>query len=99
MSEQTVDHAVREAHRAFETWRGVSVGERAALVGRAARLMRERSEHLARLVTLEMGKLIRHSRVEMDLSARILQYYADKAPRAARRRAVGSRGRLGHRHQ
>jgi succinate-semialdehyde dehydrogenase/glutarate-semialdehyde dehydrogenase len=80
MSEQTVEHAVREAHRAFESWRGLSVGERAALVGRAAQLMRERSEHLARLVTLEMGKLIRHSRVEIDLSARILQYYADKAP-------------------
>ncbi len=80
MREQAVDHAVREAHQAFQSWRGTSVDERAALVGRAAQLVRERAEQLARLVTLEMGKLIRHSRVEIDLSARILQYYADKAP-------------------
>ncbi|WP_238428435.1 aldehyde dehydrogenase family protein [Frankia nepalensis] len=78
--EEAVDHAIREAHQAFQSWRGTSVDERAALVGRAAQLMRERIEHLARLATLEMGKIIRHSRVEIDLSARILQYYADKAP-------------------
>jgi succinate-semialdehyde dehydrogenase/glutarate-semialdehyde dehydrogenase len=46
----------------------------------AARLMRERSEELAHLVTLEMGKLIRHSRTEVDLAARILQYYGEQGP-------------------
>ncbi len=80
MDEQDVDRAIREAHQAFQSWRRTSIDDRAALVGRAAQLLRDRSEHLARLVTLEMGKLIRHSRAEIDLSARILQYYADKAP-------------------
>ncbi|GAA1567283.1 NAD-dependent succinate-semialdehyde dehydrogenase [Dactylosporangium maewongense] len=80
MSREAVDNAAQRAHHAFQSWRRVGVDERAALVGRAARLLRERGEELAQLVTLEMGKLIGHSRAEMDLSARILQYCADEGP-------------------
>jgi succinate-semialdehyde dehydrogenase/glutarate-semialdehyde dehydrogenase len=80
MSEEAVDKAVDAAHEAFLSWRATPMAERAAVVGQAARLMRERSEELAQLVTLEMGKLIRHSRTEVDLAARILEYYAREGP-------------------
>jgi succinate-semialdehyde dehydrogenase/glutarate-semialdehyde dehydrogenase len=80
MSEEAVDHAIRTAHDAFGSWRARPVAERAAVVGRAAELLRERSEEIAHLVTLEMGKLIRHSRAELDLAARILEYYAEEGP-------------------
>jgi Aldehyde dehydrogenase family len=43
--------------------------------------MRQRRDYLARLVTLEMGKLLREAREEVDLSADILDYYADNAER------------------
>ncbi|GAA3299304.1 NAD-dependent succinate-semialdehyde dehydrogenase [Dactylosporangium vinaceum] len=81
MSPEAVDDAAQRAHRAFQSWRRAGVDERAAVLARAARLLRERGEELAQLATLEMGKLIRHSRAEMDLSARILQYCADEGPR------------------
>jgi succinate-semialdehyde dehydrogenase/glutarate-semialdehyde dehydrogenase len=45
----------------------------------AVKLMVERKEALARLVTLEMGKLIAESRREVDLSAAILEYFAKNA--------------------
>jgi succinate-semialdehyde dehydrogenase / glutarate-semialdehyde dehydrogenase len=80
MSPEAIDHAVEAAHQAFQSWRLRPVQERAALVGRAAQLLRERSEELARLVTLEIGKLIRHSRAEMHLAVRILEYYAHHGP-------------------
>jgi succinate-semialdehyde dehydrogenase/glutarate-semialdehyde dehydrogenase len=80
LSLDALDASVDAAHEAFRTWRRVSVEERAALVGRAAGLLRERSEELAQTVTREMGKLIAHSRSEMDLSARILEYYAAEGP-------------------
>jgi succinate-semialdehyde dehydrogenase / glutarate-semialdehyde dehydrogenase len=80
MDERAVDDAVDKAHRAFQSWRRTSAEERAAVLGRAADLLRERGAELARLVTLEMGKLIRHSRSEMDLSERILRYYANEGP-------------------
>lgn len=80
MDPTAVDQAVDAAHDAFASWRATPVEERAALVANAARLMRQRSEELAHLVTLEMGKLIRHSRTEMDLAVRILEYYAEHGP-------------------
>ncbi|WP_296607083.1 aldehyde dehydrogenase family protein, partial [Nocardioides sp.] len=72
MDEAAIDQTVHAAHHAFAGWRATPGEERAARVAEAARLMRERSEELAHLVTLEMGKLIRHSRTEVDLAARIL---------------------------
>lgn len=77
---EEIDRVVERAHRASESWRRRTAAERAAVVGRAALLMRERYEELAQTITLEMGKLIRHSRVELDLTIRILEYYAEKGP-------------------
>jgi succinate-semialdehyde dehydrogenase / glutarate-semialdehyde dehydrogenase len=80
MDDAAIDRAVEAAHEAFAEWRATPVDERAARVAAAARLMRERGEELAQLVTLEMGKLIAHSRAELDLSARILDYYGERGP-------------------
>ena len=65
----------------FTSWRMKSFSERAAVLARAATIMRERSEQLASLITLEMGKLIAQSRGEVALSAAILDYYAQNAER------------------
>ncbi|UVW30060.1 NAD-dependent succinate-semialdehyde dehydrogenase [Massilia sp. H6] len=75
-----LESTVQAAQRCFEQdWRARSFGERAAVVKRAAALMRERSDELAKLITLEMGKLIAQSAGEVALSAAILDYYADHA--------------------
>src|SRR6266851_785029 len=60
-------------------WSTMAIRDRAKIVGRAASLMRERIENLARLASLEMGKRISEGRSEVELSAAILQYYADNA--------------------
>ena len=60
-------------------WRARSYAERAVVLKRAAALMRERAGELAKLVTLEMGKLLAQSAGEVALSAAILDYYADHA--------------------
>jgi len=62
-------------------WRLRSLAERCALVAKAASILRDRREHFARLVTLEMGKLLREAGEEVDLSAEILDYYATHAER------------------
>ncbi len=53
-------------------WSSASFKERAKYIGRAAALMLERKEALARLATMEMGKRIAESRGEVELSAAIL---------------------------
>jgi succinate-semialdehyde dehydrogenase/glutarate-semialdehyde dehydrogenase len=80
MGAEAVDAAIETAHGAFGPWSARPIEERAAVVRRAAELLRERGEDLARTITVEMGKLIRHSRVEIDLGARILEHYADRGP-------------------
>lgn len=80
-SDRELDAAIATASNCFETWRRKSFAERAVVVAGAARLMHARVDELARLVTLEMGKLIDQARGEVRLSADILDYYARHAAR------------------
>ena len=76
-SDEQCASALTTAHRRFEDgWRYVSVLERAQVIRRAAIIMRARSAELASYITLEMGKLISQSLFEVELSAAILEYYA-----------------------
>ncbi|HTJ38791.1 MAG TPA: aldehyde dehydrogenase family protein [Dactylosporangium sp.] len=80
MGAGAVDAAVRRAARAFTGWRSTPATDRAEVLHRAARLAADRAEELEALITLETGKLIRHSRAEVDLAVRTLRYYADEGP-------------------
>src|ERR1700761_3429231 len=71
--------ALAASDKAFMLWAGRPVEGRAAIISRAAQLLLERKSELAKLATLEMGKRIAESRGEVDLSAAILQYFADHA--------------------
>jgi succinate-semialdehyde dehydrogenase/glutarate-semialdehyde dehydrogenase len=72
---EQVEAAIRDAHAAFERWSARPVSERAAIVKRAGELMNERVDELAELATLEMGKLLREAKGEIQLAASILIYY------------------------
>src|SRR5260370_7686479 len=76
-----VEVALASAEMAVVAWRRESFASRAAVVSKAAQLMRDRVEDLSRTITLEMGKLIEESRGETLLSADILAYYATNAER------------------
>lgn len=75
-----IEAKLRAAHECFtHDWRQRSHAERSVVLRRAAALMRERADDLARLVTVEMGKLLAQSAGEVALSAAILDYYAEHA--------------------
>ena len=71
-----VDAALDKAHVAFLSWRRTSFDARAQVLLKAAKLARERREELARLNTLETGKLILESLWEVESIAQIFEYYA-----------------------
>ncbi|SFM79546.1 succinate-semialdehyde dehydrogenase / glutarate-semialdehyde dehydrogenase [Nitrosomonas communis] len=80
ISDQDLEAAITNAHKAFETkWRHCQVAERAKIVSNAAVLLRKKSEEYAYYLTLEMGKLLNEAQAEIRLSADILDYYAKKA--------------------
>jgi succinate-semialdehyde dehydrogenase / glutarate-semialdehyde dehydrogenase len=71
--------ALATANKAFASWAALPIDERAKIISHAAQLLLERKSELAKLATLDMGKRIAESRGEVELSAAILQYFADNA--------------------
>jgi succinate-semialdehyde dehydrogenase/glutarate-semialdehyde dehydrogenase len=78
-TDQEMMDALATADKAFVSWSTRPIEERAKIISRAAQLLLERKSELAKLATLEMGKRIAESRGEVELSAAILQYFADHA--------------------
>jgi succinate-semialdehyde dehydrogenase/glutarate-semialdehyde dehydrogenase len=81
LTDEQLEMALETAATCFETWRHTTFAERAAVVAKAAAIMRARIDEFARPVTLEMGKLIDQARGEVVLSADIIDYYAKNAER------------------
>ena len=77
MTEKTVDAKVAKAQKAFTSWKETSYQQRADLLRKVATLMRIKKSALAKTITLEMGKLLAQAEGEIDLSADIIDYYAD----------------------
>lgn len=78
-STDKIDSVINYVQKGWITWKNISFSERAALMRRAASIMRTGIEDYARLITLEMGKPIRESRAEIEKSAWVCEYYADNA--------------------
>ncbi|HPA96670.1 MAG: NAD-dependent succinate-semialdehyde dehydrogenase [Thermoanaerobaculia bacterium] len=74
-----VEARLAAAAAAAAGWRRTPVAERTALVARAAELLDERREALARLATLEMGKTLAAARAEVEKCAWVCRHYAAEA--------------------
>ncbi|HEX8388723.1 MAG TPA: NAD-dependent succinate-semialdehyde dehydrogenase [Sphingomonas sp.] len=77
-----LDAALAAAERGFKEWRATDVEARAAILRKAAALMRERTERIATLLTREQGKPIAEARGEVAGSAQLFDWYAEEAKRA-----------------
>jgi succinate-semialdehyde dehydrogenase/glutarate-semialdehyde dehydrogenase len=77
-TKEEVEAAIAAAHEAFLSWRETAFSTRTAFLAKAAELLRADKRRYAELLTLEMGKVITEAEAEVDLSADILQYYADQ---------------------
>ena len=78
--EARIEAALAGAANAQKAWRRTALAERCALLQRVARQLRERKQHLARLITLEMGKPIVEAEAEIEKSAWNCDFYAEQAP-------------------
>jgi acyl-CoA reductase-like NAD-dependent aldehyde dehydrogenase len=73
-----VDAAVRAARRAFDetSWPTLPARQRAAILRRAADLLRERADSIGQQISRELGKPIQLARTEVTLTAEVFEYYA-----------------------
>jgi betaine-aldehyde dehydrogenase len=70
--------AVAAARAAFDdgAWRATPVAERAALLDRVADLLQREKDPLARLETVDTGKTLAESRIDIDDVTAVFRYYA-----------------------
>jgi succinate-semialdehyde dehydrogenase / glutarate-semialdehyde dehydrogenase len=87
-----LDHALAAAQRGFKLWRNSTAQERAAVLQGAARLMVERQEQIARVATLEQGKPIAETRIEVMMNVNLFNFYAGECQRLYGRQLVRPAG-------
>ncbi|WP_421837313.1 NAD-dependent succinate-semialdehyde dehydrogenase [Novosphingobium sp.] len=87
-----LDRALEAAQRGFKLWRKSTPQQRAAVLNGAARLLLERQEDLARIATLEQGKTLAESRIEVMMNVGLFQFYAGEVFRIYGRALVRPEG-------
>lgn len=84
--EADVDRAVAAARRAFTgPWRSVEAPDRGALLRRIADLLVRDKEEIAHTETLDTGKTLTESRIDVDDVTAVFRFYADLADKDAGR--------------
>jgi succinate-semialdehyde dehydrogenase/glutarate-semialdehyde dehydrogenase len=79
MTDATLKTAVTNAATAFAEWKKTDYQTRSQLLYTVSGLLRAKKKDLAKMITLEMGKLLSHAEGEIKLSAEIFDYYAKNA--------------------
>ncbi len=80
-SDRDLDRAVHAAVRGLECWRVSTPADRAAVLGKAAELIRVRRSVNALVMTLEQGKPLRESEAEWDRVSENLDWHAQALER------------------
>lgn len=76
-----LDDAVDAASTGFKVWSATSPADRAAMLLRAAAILRERSDAIARDITVENGKTISEARLEVQRGCEFFEWDAGEAVR------------------
>ncbi len=79
--EEQLDNAVCAAEEGFRIWSRIAPLERSRIILEASRLMRERREEIAQSISLELGKPIRQSRLEVIRGCEFFEWDAAEGQR------------------
>jgi len=84
-----IEKAVASAKQGLKDWSAVPAWERGDILKRAADLLRERKEKIARILTLEQGKPLAESVGEIDRAADFIEWGGEEGRRVAGRLISG----------
>jgi succinate-semialdehyde dehydrogenase/glutarate-semialdehyde dehydrogenase len=83
-----IEERLANAEGAFRSYRKTTFAERANWLTEAADLLEREKEQLARIMTLEMGKLLRAAEEEITKCAKGCRFYAENAERFLAEREI-----------
>jgi succinate-semialdehyde dehydrogenase / glutarate-semialdehyde dehydrogenase len=76
-----LDDSLDAAAKGFAVWKNTPAIERSKIMRAAAALLRERTDAIATLMTLEQGKPLAEAKVEIGMSADIIEWFAEEGRR------------------
>jgi aldehyde dehydrogenase (NAD+) len=79
---EDLDEAVAAAVAAQPSWAATPAPRRGEILYRAAQMLTQRREELAELMTCEMGKTLKETRGEVDVTIDVAKFMASEAKRA-----------------
>ena len=77
-----LDRALAAAHKGFRVWRSFMPEKRGEILRKAAELLKADGERVTTVATLESGKPIAQSRIELHMATEVLEWYAEEGRRA-----------------
>ena len=89
-----LDRALEASSRGFAKWRATPAEERSTIMMRASALLRSRADRIARIATLEQGKIHAEAMAEVAYAASLIDFHAGETRRTYGRvlpRAPGTR--------
>src|SRR5688500_12961287 len=69
-----IDEAVESAHKAFQTWRSVSIARRTKILFAFRQLVDKYQKDIARLLTLEHGKVTGDALGEVNRGLEVIEF-------------------------
>ncbi len=79
MEKDRISKIIEKAHHTFLNWKETDFNFRSQRMKKAAFILKNRNEELAKLMTMEMGKPIAQSRAEVEKCAWVCDYFAANA--------------------
>jgi len=78
-SEYQIEEIIQSSQTAYLSWRKVPIAERSLLMEKAGQVLRNNLDKYAKIISLEMGKVITESKAEVEKCAWACDYYAEKS--------------------
>ena len=81
-SESDLEEALLSSAEGFKIWRDTTAIDRQTIMEKAARLMEDRIDEISKTLTMEMGKPLAESKIEMHFVIAVTRWYAEEGKRA-----------------
>jgi succinate-semialdehyde dehydrogenase/glutarate-semialdehyde dehydrogenase len=77
--DSVVNRKIATAASAFASWKKQSFSRRATLINQAGELLRQNKDHYARVISTEMGKILKEAQGEVEKCADGCSFFAERA--------------------
>ena len=76
-----LDRALASSQKGFKAWSSMLPEKRSEILRKAADLLKQRGDQVTKVASMESGKVIAQSRIELHMATEVLEWYAEEGRR------------------